>query len=98
PRRIRDAGDGECQNPKRVDRTNPALLDPAEGAARSRPRLERNRSAGAYARTGVAEPGLHLADRARLFGDDSARGDPAQYPGEPSLVHGLHAVSARDQP
>ncbi|MGY3103914.1 glycine cleavage system pyridoxal-binding protein P [Bradyrhizobium sp. LM6.9] len=34
----------------------------------------------------------------RLFRHDSACGDPAQHSGEPGLVHGLHALSAGDQP
>ena len=62
------------------------------------PRLERNRGAGAYARAGFAKPGVHLADRPGLFRHHPAGGDPAQHPGEPGLVHGLYAVSARDQP
>ena len=60
--------------------------------------LERNRGAGAYERARRAEPGVHLADRPRLFRHDSAGGDPAQHPGKPGLVHGLHALPAGDQP
>ena len=41
---------------------------------------------------------FHLADRPGLFRHDPAGGDPAQHPGKPGLVHGLHALSARDQP
>ena len=44
------------------------------------------------------EPGVHLADRPRLFRHHPAGRHPAQHPGEPGLVHGLHALPARDQP
>ncbi len=42
------------------------------------------------------EQGLPLVDRAGLLRHPHARGDPAQHPREPRLVHGLHAVPARD--
>ena len=32
------------------------------------------------------------------YGTITAAGDPAQHPGEPGLVHGLHALPAGDQP
>ena len=42
--------------------------------------------------------GGHLADRHGLLRHDHARRHPAQRPREPGLVHGLHAVPARDLP
>ena len=41
---------------------------------------------------------VHLADRTRLFRHDPAGGNPAQHPGKSSVVHGLHALSAGNQP
>src|ERR1700694_478858 len=62
-RHFSDARNGWHKEPQRADGRNPAVVDPAEGAARSRRRLERNRSARAYGRACRAKPGLHLADR-----------------------------------
>ena len=39
-----------------------------------------------------------LADRPGLSRHHHAAGDPAQHPGKPRLVHGLHALPAGDQP
>ena len=47
---------------------------------------------------GGEEPGDDQPDRAGLLRHGDAPGDPAQHPGEPGLVHGLHALSARDRP
>ena len=98
PRHRGDAGERRREQPRRVDGPDAAVLDPAEGAARSRARVQRNRGAGAYARARRAKPGVHLADRPGLFRHHPAGGDPAQHSGEPGLVHGLYAVSAGDQP
>ena len=85
--------------PRRVDRARRCPRDPPAGAARSRPRSKRNRSARRICATlARAEPAVHLADRPRLFRHHPAGRDPAQHPGESGLVHGLYAVSAGDQP
>ncbi len=42
--------------------------------------------------------GVHVADRDGLLRHDHAAGDPAQRAREPGLVHGVHAVPARDLP
>ncbi len=67
----------------------------AAGAAR---RSDRGRRAGRAARPRGTQPGAHLAHRHGLLRHRHAPGDPAQPPGEPRLVHRLHAVPARDQP
>ena len=94
----RDARDRRRQERRRADGGDAAGLDPAGRPARSRQAPERDRGDRAYGRARRPEPGLHLADRPRLFRHDLACGDPAQHPGEPGLVHGLHALPARDQP
>ena len=48
------------------------------------------------AQLGDAQRGVHVADRPRLLRHDHAAGDPAQRAREPGLVHGVHAVPARD--
>ena len=58
----------------------------------------RGRSARAAARAREREPGAHLADRPGLPRHDHAAGHPAQHAREPGVVHGVHAVPARDQP
>ncbi len=45
-----------------------------------------------------SQRGVHLADRPRLPRHDHAARDLAQRAREPGLVHGVHAVPARDQP
>ncbi|MHC2668734.1 hypothetical protein ACVI1J_000897 [Bradyrhizobium diazoefficiens] len=97
-RRRRDAGDRRRQKRRRADGGDAAGLDPAGRPARSRQAAERDRGDRAYGRARCPKPSLHLADRPRLFRHDPARGDPAQHPGESGLVHGLHALPARDQP
>ena len=47
---------------------------------------------------GRAQPGAHLADRDGLPRHRHAARHPAQRAGEPRLVHGLHALPARDLP
>ena len=48
------------------------------------------------ARARRPQHGQALDDRARLLRHDHARGDQAQRAREPELVHGLHALPARD--
>ena len=69
---------------------------------RQPPRPARGRGArprcSPAARPRRPQPGGHVADRHGLLRHDHAAGDPAQRAREPGLVHGLHAVPARDQP
>ena len=75
--------------PAAIRDDKPLELDDARSRARG-PRPP----AGA----GRPQPGGHLAHRPGLLRHPHARRDPAQRAGEPGLVHGLHAVPARDQP
>ena len=61
----------------------PAAADEAEVLAELRALADRNTAADQH-------------DRPRLLRHGHAAGDPAQHPGEPGLVHGVHAVPARD--
>ena len=58
--------------------------------------LQRGRGARRAARARRAQRGAHVAHRPGLLGHDHAAGDPAQRAREPGLVHGVHAVPARD--
>ena len=80
-----------------VDRAVPAGIraGPPPGAARGR---HGGRGAGPPAGAGRPQHRRHLDAGHGLLRHDHADGDPAQRAGEPGLVHGLHAVPARDQP
>ena len=73
--------------------------DPHRPAAAAARRPLRARGAGhACARSADRNQVVDLADRHRLPRHPHPRRDPAQRAREPGLVHGLHAVPARDQP
>ena len=73
--------------------------DPRPSAARAAARAStRPRRSCASARSPAAERGVHVADRHGLLRHDHPAGDPAQRAREPGLVHGVHAVPARDLP
>ena len=75
--------------PGAIRTDGPLRIDPAASEAR------RRRGA---ARPGSSQPGDDVDDRARLLRHDHPGGHPAQRPGEPRLVHRLHALPARDLP
>src|SRR6476469_7026898 len=77
-----DAGNGRREESGCTDGANVAVVDPAKGAARSRQRPERDRSAIAYAQACFAKPGFYIHDRPGLFGHDPAGGYSAQHSGD----------------
>ncbi len=83
---------------RRADRPGRPRLDPRRQAAGAGGRRVRGRGHRPPPRPGRPQPGRDLAHRHRLLRHPHAGGDPAQRAGEPGLVHGLHAVPARDQP
>ncbi len=97
-RRHRDARGRRREQRRCADGADASRFDPAGRPTRSRQAAQRNRGHRAYGRTRRPEPGLHFVDWPGLFRHDLACGDPAQHLGEPGLVHGVHALPARDQP
>ena len=83
---------------RRAARRGRARRDPHATSRSPAGRPHRGRGAGRPAGAGRAQRGAHLADRHGLLRHDHAAGHPAQRAREPGLVHGLHAVPARDQP
>ena len=83
---------------RRPARPGGPRLDPRRQAARGRRRADRARGDRPAALAGRPQPGLHLAHRAGLPRHPHPGRDPAQRAREPRLVHGLHALPARDQP
>ena len=81
-----------------IDRRR-ARADPHRRAARRcRAAASEAEVLAELARAGRPQPGRHPPDRAGLPRHDHAAGHPAQRAREPGLVHGVHAVPARDQP
>ena len=68
------------------------------GRWRSRARPQRDRGAPVFRQVAEPQPGLPLVHRPGLLRVPHAAGDPAQHPGEPGVVHGVHAVSGGDRP
>ena len=63
------------------------------------PGAVRDRGAGAHARAGARKNQVFTSLIGQgYYGTVTAAGDPAQHPGKPGLVHGLHALPAGDQP
>ena len=91
------AGLGLASLDELLDRAVPASIrhDRAAGAAGG---AHRGRGARPPARARRPQRGGDVADRHGLLRHDHAAGDPAQRAREPGLVHGLHAVPARDLP
>ena len=93
----RDAPGRGLPEPRRVHRRGRARGDPAPPAARAAAGPERARGAAGAARAGRDEPGVPLLHRHGLRRHVHAAGDPAQRPGEPGLVHRVHAVPGGDR-
>ena len=82
----------------RADRPGGAGRHPRRPRAGPAPRPGRGRDPGPAADAGRSQPGADLADRTGLLRHRHPDGDPAQRAREPGLVHGLHALPARDLP
>ena len=81
-----------------IDQAVPRSIRADGGEALTLDRAKRARRPRARPQHRGAQRGVHVADRARLPRHVHAAGDPAQRDGEPRLVHGVHAVPARDLP
>ena len=81
-----------------LDRAVPDAHPPARAARPARAAAPRPRCWPSCARIAGRNQVLTSPDRHGLLRHDHPAGDPAQRAREPGLVHGLHAVPARDQP
>jgi glycine dehydrogenase len=81
-----------------IDETVPASLRQAEPLDFGAPRSERELLIARMRQVAQKNKVFTTHDRAGLPRHGHAPRDPAQHPGEPRLVHGLHALPARDQP
>ena len=79
-----------------IDAAVPGAIRDRDAARRSARRRRGARCSSGCARSRDAQRGVHVADRPRLPRHDHAARDPAQRAREPGVVHGVHAVPARD--
>ena len=86
------------RQPRRADRRDrPRGHPPAAAAARCRRRAASTRLLDELRAHRRAEPGLPLVHRHGLPRLHHPAGHPAQHPGEPGLVHAVHALPGRDR-
>ena len=81
-----------------LDQTVPASIRARDDARPPGGPLRDRRCSPRCATSPSRNRAAHEPDRHGLHGHHHAAGDPAQRPGEPGLVHRLHAVPGRDQP